>query len=171
MNTSFAFGVAIGLMVVAAACAVVVKMVKLRNGKPTKYDERQQAARGKAFTLAYTTLMIYLAVWMILNGLEIPFFAMYTSVLVGVLISVAVFAGYSIFTDAYFRASDKPTSWIVLIGAIALMNLGIGTWHAIKETTMQARWLENSNLMVGVMLLIVMACALIKRAMDRRIED
>ena len=171
MNTSFAFGVAIGLMVVAAACAVVVKMVKLRNGKSTKYDERQQAARGKAFTLAYTTLLIYLAMWMILNGLEIPFFAMYTSVLVGILISVAVFAGYSIFTDAYFRVSDKPTSWIALIGAISLMNLGIGAWHAIKETTAQARWLENANLMVGFMGLIVLVCALIKRAMDRRIED
>lgn len=171
MNTSFAFGVAIGLMVVFAACAAVVKMVKLRNGKPAKYDERQQAARGKAFTVAYTTLLIYLAVWMILNGLEIPFFAMYTSVLVGVLISVAVFAGYSIFTDAYFRASDKPTSWIALIGAISLMNLGIGAWHAIKETTVQARWLENANLMVGIMCLIVLVCALIKRAMDRRIED
>ena len=171
MNTSFAFGFAIGLMVVAAACAIVIKVLRQRNGKPVKYDERQQAARGKAFTLAYATLLIYLAVWMILNSLEIPFFSMYTSVLVGVLISVAVFAGYSIFTDAYFRASDKPTSWIALIGAISLMNLGIGAWHAIKETTMQARWLENANLMVGIMCLIVLVCALIKRAMDRRIED
>ena len=168
MNTSFAFGVAIGLMVVAAACAVVVKMVKLRNGKPTKYDERQQAARGKAFTLAYTTLMIYLAVWMILNSLEIPFFAMHTSVLVGVLISVAVFAGYSIFTDAYFRASDKPTSWIALIGAISLMNLGIGMWNLFRTATPQERLYENYNLFVGLLLVVTLAFIVVKRAMDRR---
>lgn len=171
MNTAWAFGFAVGLMVVAIASAIIAKIIKRRNGKPAEYDERQQAARGKAFTLAYATLMIYLAVWMILNSMEMPFFDMYTSVLVGILISVAVFAGYSIFTDAYFRTSDKPATWIALIGGVALMNLGIGVWHAMKETTMRARWLENANLMVGVMCLAVMVCALIKRAMDRQSGD
>ena len=35
---------------------------------------------------------------------------------------------------------------------------------------MQERWYENNNLFVGIMLLAVFACMLVKRAMDKRSE-
>ena len=70
-----------------------------------------QIARGRAFTFAYTTLLIYLAVWFVLRSMGVPFFYESLSVWLGVLLSLGVFVGYSVFHDAYFRASDSPKYW------------------------------------------------------------
>lgn len=169
MSTAWTIGFIVGILVVAIACFATMKLAT-QKGKPSKYDERQVAARGRAFTLAYAALGLYLALWMILNSMELPFFATRLSVLVGLLFSVVVFAAYSIFSDAYFRTSDKPAYWTGVIGAIGLLNTGIGIWHAVEATTVQERWYENTNLPVGLMILVVFACLLAKRAMDKRSE-
>ena len=92
MSTAWAIGFIVGILIVAVACTVSMKLATKKGVKPSKFDERQLAARGQAFTLAYATLGIYLAVWMVLNSLELPFFATRLSVLIGLLLSVAVFA-------------------------------------------------------------------------------
>ena len=170
MNTAWAIGFCVGLLIVAIACTATMKLATKKGVKPAKFDERQLAARGRAFTLAYATLGIYLAVWMVLNSLELPFFATRLSVLIGGLLSVLVFAAYCIFSDAYFRTSDKPASWAGILGVIGLLNTGIGVWHAIGAATVQERWYENNNLFVGVMIVAVFVCVLVKRGMDRRSE-
>ena len=170
MSTAWAIGFVVGILIVAVACYVSKKLATKKGVKPSKFDERQLAARGQAFTLAYATLGIYLAVWMVLNSLELPFFATRLSVLIGLQLSVAVFAVYSFFSDAYFRTSDKPASWAGIIGVIGLLNTGLGVWHAVEAATVQERWYENNNLFVGIMLLAVFACMLVKRAIDKRSE-
>ena len=170
MNTAWAIGFLVGILVVAIACAITMKLARKKGVKSTEFDERQVAARGRAFTLAYATLGLYLAAWIVLNSLKLPFFATRLSVLIGLLLSVVVFAGYCIFSDAYFRTSDKPASWTGICGAIGLLNTGIGVWHAIDATTAQERWFENHNLFVGIMILAVFVCLLVKRRMDRRSE-
>ena len=170
MSTAWAIGFLAGILAVAIACVATMKLARKKGVKPAGFDERQLAARGRAFTVAYATLGIYLAVWMVLNSLELPFFATRLSVLIGLLLSVAVFAGYGIFNDAYFRTSDKPASWAGILGVIGLLNTGIGVWHAVEAATVQERWYENTNLFVGIMILAVFICMLVKRGMDRQSE-
>ena len=136
MNTAMALGFVTGILVVAIVCTVMAKMAKKKGcaGKG-EYDERQQIARGRAFTWAYATLLVYLAVWMVFRTMEIPFFMEGISVIIGALLSIAVFVGYSIFHDAYFKASESPRTWLIIISAISLLNMGIGVGKLLRGET------------------------------------
>lgn len=171
MNTAWTFGFLVGILAVAAVCALIWVITRKKAGLKKEYDERQQALRGRAFAVAYATILVYLGFWMVMNAMEIPFFMQRGSVMLGLLLSVVVFVGHCIFNDAYFRASESPRRWIVIFSAATLMNLAIGVWHLVDEDTIQERLLNNANLMVGVMLLAVLACLLIKRALDRRAAE
>ena len=172
MNTEMALGFVTGVLLVAIVCTVIAKMAKKKGSVGRgEYDERQQIARGKAFTWAYATLLIYLAAWMVFRTMEIPFFMEGLSVILGALLSIAVFVGYSVFHDAYFKASESPRTWLSIISAVGLLNLGIGVGRLIRGETMAVRLYENMNLFVGVLFLIVLVCVVAKRAVDRREGD
>ena len=172
MNTAMALGFVTGILVVAIVCTVMAKMAKKKGciGKG-KYDERQQIARGRAFTWAYATLLVYLAVWMVFRSMDIPFFMEGVSVIIGALLSIAVFVGYSIFHDAYFKASESPRTWIGILCAVGTLNLVIGILHLMRGTDLQTRLYDNMNLPVGLLMLATLACVVIKRVMDRRAEE
>ncbi|MDO4865016.1 MAG: hypothetical protein Q4C10_00535 [Clostridia bacterium] len=168
MNTSWAIGFIVGILIVAAVSVIAARVVRKNGAGKGTYDERQQIARGRAFTWAYTVLLIYLALWMVLRSLEIPFFMEGISVMAGVFLSIAVCVGYSIFHDAYFKASESPRVWIGIICAAGLLNLGIGIGRLFRGKTIVERLYDNANLLVGALLVVVLACIVIKRAMDRR---
>ena len=170
MSTAWLIGFAVGIMMVAVVSAIIAKIVRKNCAGKGEYDERQQIARGKAYTMAYATLLIYLVFWMILRSLEVPFFTQGLSVALGMLLSIAVFVGYSIFHDAYFKASESPRHWLIIICAAGVLNLGIGAMHLVRETTLQERLYENYNLFVGLLLVVVLIFIVIKRAIDRRSE-
>lgn len=170
MSMERAIGFVVGIVAAAVLALIARKIVARRGGATGEYDERQQVVRGRAFTLAYAVIMVYLAVWMVLRNVELPFFNHPSSVLVGILLSVTVFVGYSVFNDAYFRTSDRPGTYIALIGAVGLLNLILGIRHWVRETTLEGRLLDNANLMVAAMMIAVMACVVIKLALDRRSE-
>ena len=172
MNTAMALGFVTGILIVAIVCTVMAKMAKKKGcvGRG-KYDERQQIARGKAFTWAYAVLLVYLAVWMVFRTMEIPFFMEGASVIIGALLSIAVFVGYSIFHDAYFKASESPRTWLIIISAVSLLNLGIGMGKLLRGETIADRLYNNFNLFVGALFVVVLACVVVKRTLDRREED
>ena len=168
MNTAMALGFVTGILVVVIVCAVLGKMAKKKGAIGRgQYDERQQIARGRAFTWAYAVLLVYLALWMVLRSMEIPFFMEGASVIIGALLSIAVFVGYSIFHDAYFKASESPRTWIIIISAVSLLNLGIGVGRLFRGETIADRLYNNMNLFVGALFVIVLVCVVIKRAVDR----
>lgn len=168
MNFEWVTGFVVGLLAVAVVFAVVRRMALRRGEGPRKYDERQVAARGKAYAAAYFTLLIYLAVWLVLSSLELPFFPGTAAILLGFLLSITVFVCYSIFHDAYFRCSERPTTWLWVIGAVSALNLGIGIGRICRGATLAERLFENANLMVGAVTTLILACSLVKLAMDRR---
>lgn len=170
MNIAWVSGFIVGLLAVFVVSLIIRKIILKKNGTPGEYDERQVAARGKAYAIAYFTQLIYLAVWLVLNSMELPFFPTETAVLLGILISVTVFTCYSIFHDAYFRCSEKPKIWLWIIGVASLLNLVIGVGRLISHTTLQERLFDNFNLMVGIMTTLVLVFSLIKLAIDRRSE-
>ena len=55
-------GAAVGMAIAAVIWAVVVSLRKKRSGDAPQFDERQLAARAKAYSSAFFTLLGYLAV-------------------------------------------------------------------------------------------------------------
>lgn len=163
ISTSWAIGFVVGILLVALLCGVMVKMARRNGGGKGEFDERQLAARGKAYAMGYYTLLLYLLFWMIMRSLETSFFMEPESVLIGALLSLAVFVGYCIFHDAYFKASESPRFWIIIICAAGLVNLALGVLHLVRD-----KLYGNMNLYVGALLVVTLICLVIKRAMDRR---
>lgn len=168
MNTEKALGIVAGVMIVAVFAGIAAMIARKKGVGRGQYDERQQIARGKAFTAAYATLLVYLAFWLILRSMEAPFFMESLSVMLGGLLSIAVFVGHSIFHDAYFKASESPRAWIGILCAIGLVNLGIGMGQLLRGGTLAERLYDNINLFVGALFAVILACILVKRAIDRQ---
>ncbi len=164
MSTAWILGFLVGILFVAVFC-LVARHFAVKKGKPREYDERQMAARGRGFAVAYAVIMIWLALWFLANSLSLPFFGENTALLIGIFASIAVFVGYSIFHDAYFRTADRPRAWLAVLTAVCLMNLAIGARGAAAGG---APWYENVNLLTGLMLLSILVCLLVKWMMDRR---
>ena len=171
MNAEWAAGFIVGILIVAVVCGIALRKA-FKNGMGRgKYDERQQGVRGRAFTWAYFTLLFYLAGWIVLRSLEIPFFTESLSIAIGALLSIGVFAAYSIFHDAYFKASERPRAWILLIASIGLLNLGLGIGRLVRQASLRERLYDNYNLFMGLLMIAVLVCLVVKRAMDRRGEE
>lgn len=171
MSIEYITGFIVGILIVAVVGLVVKKRLLKRSGGVREYDERQVAARGRAFAAAYFTLLIYLSLWMLLQALELPLFAGPGMVMLGMLLSITVFVCHAIFHDAYFYASDRPKIWLWIIGATGLMNLVIGIGRLVRGATPAEKLVENANLMVGGMTVVILACSLVKLAVDRRSEE
>ena len=170
MNIAWTSGLIIGLLAMALIFIIVRRATSRLNEPQREYDERQQLLRGKAFTAAFFTLLGYLAIWMMLNALEVGFFATRLSILVGIMLSIVVFVAYCVFHDAYFRVSERPLPWLFMTAGIAVLNLVIGVARLLRGATLQERLYENANLLMGAAFAVILVCIAIKRGMDRRSE-
>lgn len=67
-NMTGLLGAAVGVAMAAVIWAVVVSLRKKRSGDAPEFDERQLAARAKAYSSAFFTLLGYLAVVALLDS-------------------------------------------------------------------------------------------------------
>ena len=67
-NMTGFLGAAVGVAMAAVIWAVVVSLRKERSGDAPQFDERQLAARARAYSSAFFTLLGYLAVVAVLDS-------------------------------------------------------------------------------------------------------
>ena len=127
MNITKSAGVIIGIIIGLIISYFAIKFFNKDGKIRTEYDEMQENIRGKAYRIAFFTLIILLALLMVLNIAEIEL-PMTNSVLYFalILIGIAVQAGYSILQGAYFGLNNnKAKFWGVMI-AVTIVNLLVG---------------------------------------------
>lgn len=119
------------LLVTASALVILGVMALLVRGekkRPSKqYDERQQAARGKAYEWAFLVGFAYFAMIAILDvllpdGLQASIFLV---AMVGLSLEGFVLGCYCIFHDAYLPLTQSPKANIIILyilGAVQLLN-------------------------------------------------
>lgn len=121
MNTSYAAGLAFGIVTALIIFALIWKFSK-KSMKGT-FDERQELVRGRGYKYACFTMLILLTIDLLLESFgafaTIPVprtLAMFFIILVGVM----VYALYCIKNDSYFGAgtdirSYRAVMWIVIV--------------------------------------------------------
>lgn len=162
LNLSYVLGVLAGLLTVALVYVVFLLLAK-RHGRCGKaqFDERQVAARGKAYRFAFFTVLFYLLAWGLFElSTEIRLWDTYTGCFLGVFLSVMVFAVVAIWNDAYFALNERPKFYIGLCALVTVLNLGIGIRNLFDGGN---PIIENGiltyhsvNLVVGGMFLILL---------------
>lgn len=157
----------IGFVVGLALVAIVTLIVKKTSKKKCEYDERQVAARGRAFAGGFTTFVfseLVVFIIEIFTGEPLVIGVPGTLSVIIILLSLLVFLEVSIFSDAYF-APGKPMkkSWWII------MTL-LGITFIIRFFLDNDYWYQIVNLAVGIFIEVVMMSVLVKQLITRKAE-
>lgn len=174
-NVSGLFGAAAGAAVAVFLWALFVSLRKKRSGDAPEFDERQLAARAKAYSSAFFTLLGYLAAVALLDSVaEVRWCDLYTACFLGMMLALDVFAVAAIRSDAYFGIHERPVASIVLFGFVAVFNLGVAVARfAAGEPLLENGLLTRAssmNLIMGVAFVPITVAAIVTAVRARR-ED
>lgn len=140
--------------------------------REAKYDERQTAVRGRAFKLAYGTLLTALLIYVVTDGLWhwcVPL----TGCAAAIAVSLVPYIWVSIRNEAYWWAHTSRTGQYVTFALLGLMNLGLAldSWlrgDLIVDGVIQT---GGANLLLGSVFIYVFAVAMIQRMKQRQESD
>lgn len=169
------FGVAVVVAIAAVIWALLVSLRKKRGGDVPQFDERQLAARARAYSSAFFTLLGYLAVVALLDSVaEVRWCDLYTACFLGMMLALDVFAVAAIRSDAYFGIHERPVASIALFAFVALLNLGVAIARfAVGEPLLENGLLtreSSMNLILGIAFVPVTAASIVSAVRARR-ED
>ena len=163
MTLAWGIGFVVGLLAVTLALVIYKKCKK---GK-CEYDERQVAARGRAFAGGFTTFVFSeLVVFIIEIFTGEPLVIGVPGVLsiIIILLALLVFVEVSIFLDAYFAPNKPmPKAWYIIMTLLGITML-------IRFFLDNDDWYRVMNLAAGLFVLIVMASLLVKKLISRKTE-
>ena len=161
MSITFGIGLVVGLL------AVLVTVVILKKQNKNKYDERQVAARGKAFAGGFMTFLFSEVVVFtieIFTGEPLVIGVPGVLSVIIMLLAALVFVEVSIFMDAYFQPNKKmPKIWYIsttLLGIIFIIQ-------ALRDNDY---WYRYINLAAGIFVLIIMTSLLVKKLISKKAE-
>lgn len=173
-NMAYAAGFVVGLLCVAAGCLLLRAVRKKKGEEACQFDERQEAARGKAFKAGFFTLMGYeIIVGLAALLMETELFAdSFAHAIVGITIAITVFATKCILNDAYYALNENRKWSVILFAVVAVMNgtSGISTLCNGKDELIANGKLTHmvSSLAVTVMCVVLVIVTLIKNKQDRQ---
>ena len=167
-------GVAIGVLMGLVICVCVFKASNTNKKIKTEYDERQLLVRGKGYTAAFYTLVIYEALMMLLtlSGIELPV-QDYILHVAGLFIGCTVLGVYCIWNDVYWGLNNDRRKYIWVIVAAFAINVAVAVGSILNGNVMEDGKLgmPTLNILVTIMLLIIMAEMLVKRAMEKNVKN
>ena len=121
MSTSYAAGLAFGIVTALIIFAVIWKFIK-KSMKGT-FDERQELVRGRGYKYASFTMLSLLVIDLLLESLDafetLPVTRM-LAIFIMILAGVMVYALYCIKNDSYFGVGTdsrtyRAVMWIVIV--------------------------------------------------------
>ena len=131
-STEYILGFATGVVLLAVSALIAAKKFKQQS----KFDERQQLLRSRAYQAAFWVLTAYMCINGIFNMMTgIAWADMMTSSFIGICIAITVFVVICIRKDAYFAINQKPRLYFVLFGGLIVMNLALGMLNVLDEDT------------------------------------
>ena len=175
MNGYLLAGTVTGVVVGIVIVAVMFRFVKKDKKEKFTYDERQKAARGEGYKYAFFTLVIYNAVYGIVDmSLEKPWAESMTAVMIGVCLAVLVHVVYCIWHECYFSMNEEPKRVLIFLGAISVINVIIAVMQGRNGELIENGTLTNScaNLIVAIMFGVVLIALAVKwRAKKAELDE
>lgn len=151
-NAFYAAGFIVGFLLVVIISMIfhVLRKKKRQNQNlPTaEYDERQLAARGRAFQIGFFVTVLYMIVVGILDPskLSLPLdLLMY----LGACLGICIFGIVCIIKDAYLPVRNRPVAMILILLLAAGLNLFCGFRDCENEV-------YRLNLVIGIMVMVVL---------------
>lgn len=158
----------IGLILALAVGVIIWVALKASKKDCNKYDERQIAARGKAYRAGFVAFAFCeLVVFFIELFTEKSFVIVAPGVLHILILfaSLLVFIEYAIFSDAYYNVGQKFNfTW-------CLIMLLLGAVYILQFFRSKDDWFKLYTFAAGVFIVIVIVSIMIKQAINKKRES
>lgn len=127
MNTYAFIGMICGALVGVLIVYVALKLTRDDKNSKSKFDERQEALRGRAFKCGFFTFVGYYCLMSALDisDVNLPMEDSVTYFL-GVILGLAVFATVAVKNDAYIALNENYNKVMIIFALIAVVNLVTG---------------------------------------------
>lgn len=170
-SPAYIAGFIVGILTVVIISILVSYILKKKN-KDKKYDERQEAIRGKSYTTGFITFVIAqvlsMAFYSFLNtptvDKSVVIFINFLTLYIGALGCII----HAIWHDAYFRIGERKKAWLIGLLAVAILEfiLGISLLSETKEPgAVPGAW---NNFAIAIFLFIIFCNACLKIIIDRK---
>lgn len=174
VNVNYVLGLFLGLLVGFGGVALVYTLVYRKHGKPV-YDERQTLAQNKAFKGAFCTLAVYtVAGSLCIDMCKELFERTMVFALLGLLLSVTVYAVLCIIGDAYVALNKNTRAYVLLFAGLFLVTASAcGIRWATGEPPIKDGVIGVMSLMLASALMALTVCVslLVHSARQARITD
>lgn len=173
MNTTMLAGIICGFIVGIILVAMILRYTKTNGKVKCEYDERQEIIRGKGFKYAFFTLLIFNALYgMIDLTLERPVADNIVVLMTGIILSVLVYAGYAIWHECYFALNENPVKVLVSFGIISAVNFVLTGIYASEGWLVYDGKLTFycTNFLAGMMFVVICAMLGLKVLLLKRGE-
>lgn len=151
-----------------ALCGIAVVMIILlvkraARGQESEFDERQTAARGKAYQYAFFTTALSELIYVCLEEAGVSFADASIGPLLGVLLGVAVFAVTAVFRDAYVSLKESTRSAVMISLIMIVLQLFIGIPNLLNGKALVNGRLtfDAINLIVAMLFAVVLTAIVI----------
>jgi hypothetical protein len=173
-NNASRNGMIIGLIVGLLIVVLLLFLIRDPNAPVKEYDERQVAAKGKAYKYGFYSFLIWFGLAVFASEADVAF-PVSTSVLMflGLLFAAAVMVTVSVMNDAYFRMDEKRGTFTGVLCALAVTNILLGVTHITKGDVFvdgKMTFMGSANLLVGIFTAYLLIILLIKYLLDKREE-
>lgn len=163
-------GVGVGLL----AAAILILLTKKRDEVKSRFDERQEISRGKAFKYSFFSLMGCNILLAILSLMGVELFAnVEVALFFSLFVAIGVFVCNCIWNDAYFALNERRQSLMIIFAAIGVVNLLIGIGNILNANLLLDGRLSTGflNLSGGCLSVIVFVTMWLKHLKDRKDEQ
>lgn len=174
MKVELLAGIVCGVIVGIILVVIVLKITKTNGKIKCEFDERQEAIRGKGFKYAFFTLLIYDAAYGLIDLCLTETYAdTLLMLMIGIAVSVVVYAGYAIWHESYFALNESPKKFLVSFTVIAMVNLVLTGIYANEGWLVQNGRLTFywANLVAGLMFFAIMIILGVKLLVVKKEAD
>ncbi|MBO4337449.1 MAG: hypothetical protein J5842_05200 [Lachnospiraceae bacterium] len=174
MSAAYKAGVAVGIFVGIIVFVILFKIVNKDKSYKTRYDEKQEAVRGRGYKYGFFTMLFYSFILIFLAAFDIAI-PMTQEVVqfTGIVLGGLVMASYDIWNDAYMGLNTSAKGFAVFSVVVSIINF-LSAFSAIFEGRMYKDGilqLSFANLLCGILFIFIGAELLLKSLKDKKEEE
>lgn len=166
----YLFSIYLPIIIFAVILLFAFALRKAR-GNVAEYDERQLVIRGKGYQYGFLTSLIYMFIIVYLDYTNLlDNISTTVVIMVGIFLSLLVFAGYCIIKDAFLSLTQNRKHYMILCCVIVIID-ALNVFIAISENKVIQNGAINSNILIngltGLLFAIMLVLLIIKNIISK----
>ncbi len=174
VRSSYRNGLIVGIIVGLLLVGLLLVAIRDPNAPVKEYDERQVAAKGKAYKYGFYAFLVWFSLAIFAEEMDVVIPASKSVLMfLGLLVSAGVMVTVSVMNDAYFRMDEKRGTFIGVFSGVAVMNLLLGASHITKGDMFvdgKLSFVGSANFICGIFIVYLLIVLLIKYLLDKKEE-